>query len=65
MDRRRDDIGPGSFGMVGRVMETALVGEMVMGTLSEGSEGDGNESYEIRSSLTTTSSISFSVDLGS
>ena len=51
--------------MVGKVMRVGL-GAMETGTLSVGSGGEGNESYEIIlcSSLSATSSFSFLADLG-
>lgn len=56
VDRRR--------GGIGLAMGATLVGEMAMGMLNAGSEGEENESYEIRSSSTATCSFSFSADLG-
>lgn len=41
--------------MVRKGVGVVLVGAMVVGTLSAGREGEGNESYEICSSLIITS----------
>lgn len=66
MDRYRGEIGLGSFDMVGKGIGMAVVGAVVTGALRAGSEGEGNESNDICSSLAITSfPFSFFADLGS